>query len=76
MLEARKRKLDIPKDIKFIAYDGTFITESSFYNITAIVQPINILAQKTAEMIVSLIKNENIEKEVIVPISIRYGDTC
>ena len=74
--EARKRKLDIPKDIKFIAYDGTFITESSFYNITAIVQPINILAQKTAQMIVSLIKNENIEKEVIVPISIRYGDTC
>ena len=60
--EARKRKLDIPKDIKFIAYDGTFITESSFYNITAIVQPINILAQKTAQMIVSLIKNENIEK--------------
>lgn len=74
--EARKRKLDIPKDIKFIAYDGTFITESSFYNITAIVQPINLLAQKTAEMIVSLIKNKDIEKEVIMSVSLRQGDTC
>ena len=74
--EACKHNLKVPQDIKLIAYDGTLITNCGLLNITSIVQPIEQLAQKTAQMIVSLIKNENIEKEVIVPISIRYGDTC
>ena len=39
-------------------------------------QPIEQLAQKTAQMIVSLIKNEDIEKEVIMPVFLRQGDTC
>ena len=56
--------------------DGTLITNCGLLNITSIVQPIEQLAQKTAQMIVSLIKNEDIEKEIIMPVSLRQGDTC
>lgn len=74
--EAHKRNLNIPENIKFIAYDGTFITDCGFYSITSIVQPIELLAKEAAGMIVSLIRGEKIEKEKILPVSLRRGDTC
>lgn len=74
--EACKHNLKVPQDIKLMAYDGTLITNCGLLNITSIVQPIEQLAQKTAQMIVSLIKNEDIEKEVIMPVFLRQGDTC
>ena len=74
--EAHKRKLNIPENIKFIAYDGTFITESGFYNITSIVQQIDLLAAETAKMIVSLIKGKKVVKDKILPVVLRKGDTC
>lgn len=74
--EAHKRNLSISKDIKFIAYDGTFITESGFYNITSIVQPITLLATETANMIVALIQGKKVDTEKILPVTLRKGDTC
>lgn len=74
--EIRKRKLSIPEDIKLIAYDGTFITESGFYNITSIVQPIKLLAMETAKMIVALIQGKKVSAEKILPVTLRRGDTC
>lgn len=74
--EARKRDLKIPEDMKFIAYDGTLITDCGFFNITSIVQSTDLLAKEAARMIVSLIKGEKIEKEKILPVSLRRGDTC
>lgn len=74
--EAHKRKLNIPENIKFIAYDGTFITESGFYNITSIVQQIDLLAAETAKMIVSLVKGKKVVKDKILPVVLRKGDTC
>lgn len=74
--EARRQKRKIPEDIKLIAYDGTFITESGFYNITAVVQPINQLAKETADMIVALIQGKKVDTEKILPVILRRGDTC
>lgn len=74
--EACKHKLKVPEDVKLIAYDGTLITNCGLLNITSIVQPIEQLAKKAAQMIVALIKNEKIEKEIILPVSLRQGDTC
>ena len=74
--EAHKRKINVPEDLKIIAYDGTFITECGSYSITSIVQPIEKLAQTTAKMIVKLIKGINVDKEIILPVTLHEGETC
>lgn len=74
--EAQNHNLKIPKDLKVIAHDGTYITDCGMFDITAVVQPLEALAKMTAKMMVSLIKNEHVEKEVVLPVSLRCGQTC
>lgn len=74
--EAHRRGLKIPQDLKIIAHDGTYITDCSMYKITSIVQPIALLAQTATKMIIKLIKDENVEKEIILPVNLHEGETC
>ena len=74
--EAHRKNLDIPKDLKVIAHDGTYITDCGMFDITSIVQPIEELAKTAAKMMVNLIKNEHVDKEVVLPISLKDGETC
>lgn len=65
MNEVIRRHKKVPKDVKFVAYDGTYITEMVEPELTSIVQPIGGLAKEAARLICKLIngkiyKNKNI----------------
>lgn len=73
---AIEKGYQIPKQLKLIAYDGTFITRTGDPTITAIVQPIKELAQKSVNSIVALIENkELLEKKIMLDVTLQKGST-
>lgn len=73
---AQTHGIRVPEDVKIIAYDGTYITKFLHPEMTTICQPIQALADEAVRMITEMIKgNEVKEKKVILPISIRRGNT-
>lgn len=73
---AIKKGYQIPKQLKLISYDGTFITRAGEPTITAIVQPIQDLALEAVNAIVALIENEELpEKKIILDVTLQKGST-
>ncbi len=69
----RKR---IPEDLKLITYDGTSSIGLTYPRITAIVQPIERLANEAVHLIVDLIHGKKIKnKKVELQAVLRPGDT-
>lgn len=76
MNESIRRHLKVPRDVKFVAYDGTFITEIVEPKMTAVVQPIEGLARESVRLLSDLISGkEYINKEVVLGVKIRKGNT-
>ena len=66
----------VPEDVKIIAYDGTHITRFLNPDMTTICQPIQELADESVRLITELIKGNTIhEKEIILPVRLRRGNT-
>lgn len=76
MQVALNRGIKIPEQLKLVAYDGTHMTQTGPYRMTAIRQPIDELAELAARKIVSQIKEENDESPWILPPSFLPGETC
>ena len=76
MNEAIRRHLKVPRDIKFIAYDGTFITEIVEPMVTAVVQPIEGLAKQSVRLLRNMIKGrEYVNKQIVLGVRLRKGKT-
>ncbi len=76
MNEAIKRGKKVPEDIKFIAYDGTFITKIVEPTMTAIIQPIEELAKESVKLIKEQINGKKYkEKEVVLNVEVTKGNT-
>lgn len=76
MNETIRRHLKVPRDVKFIAYDGTFITDLVEPQMSAIVQPIEKLAKEAVGLMRDLIggmKYKN--KQVVLGVQFRKGKT-
>ena len=76
MNETIRSHRKVPGDVKFVAYDGTYITEMVEPKMTAVVQPIEGLAKESVRLIHRLVggriyKNKN----VILNVELRKGDT-
>ena len=66
----------VPQDVKIVAYDGTHITRFLNPDMTTICQPIQELADESVRLITELIKGNTIhEKEIILPVRLRRGNT-
>ncbi len=74
--EAKKCGLNVPQDIKMVAHDGTFITNCGLCDITAVVQPIEAMAEETARVMIQLLQGEEVAKETILPVQLLEGSTC
>lgn len=73
--EARKRRKEIPGNIKVMAYDGTYITRLGNQTLNAIVQPVKEMAYACAQTIDSLIKGDELpNRSQIYPLSVQIGD--
>ena len=55
MNEVIRRHKKVPKDVKCVAYDGTYITQIVEPSVTSIVQPIKELAKEAARLICELV---------------------
>lgn len=76
MQEAQKRNIEIPKDVKILAYDGTYLTRTNSPVITSIVQPIDKIGERAAEIVLDIINGKKIqEKNIVFPVTLQAGET-
>lgn len=76
MNETIRRHQKVPQDVKFVAYDGTFITEMVEPKMTAIVQPIEGLARESVQLLSDLIGGKVYKKkQVVLSVQLRKGNT-
>ena len=76
MNEVIRRHKKVPKDVKCVAYDGTYITQIVEPSVTSIVQPIKELAKEAARLICELVNGKTYKNEkVTLGVSVRKGRT-
>src|SRR5699024_3612283 len=59
--EAEKFKRKIPEAWKMIGFDGTNLMQDLFPNLVTVVQPNEKIAQKSVEVLLRLIKHEQVD---------------
>lgn len=73
---AISKNIKIPEELKLIAYDGTYITRVGSEDITAICQPIEMLAEKSVDILINLIENNFTENyNEILDVYLHQGKT-
>ena len=76
MNESIRRHHKVPRDVKFVSYDGTFITELVEPKMTSVVQPIEGLAKESVRLLCNLIGGKEYNnKEVVLGVQLRKGNT-
>ena len=76
MNETIRRHLKVPRDVKFVSYDGTFITDLVEPKMTSVVQPIEGLAKESVRLLCNLISGKNYKnKQVVLGVQLRKGNT-
>lgn len=76
MNETIRRHLKVPRDVKFVAYDGTFITEVVEPRLTAVVQPIEKLAKESVKLLKDMLDGiEYNNKQVLLGVEMKKGKT-
>lgn len=76
MNETIRRHRKVPGEVKFVSYDGTYITEMVEPRMTAVVQPIEGLARESVRLIHHLISGRVYkDKNVILEVELRKGNT-
>lgn len=74
--EARLRKREVPKELRLLAYDGTYITRLGAYQTAAVVQPVKELAYQCSDYIDSLIRQEKKKlSDKVFSVVYQEGDT-
>lgn len=74
--EALQAGKKVPEDIKIVAYDGTYITEVTSPSITAVVQPIEMLAIECVKLVLELAEGKEYRnKRVVLDVKLSEGGT-
>lgn len=76
MNEIIRKHMKVPKDVKIVAYDGTFVTDMVEPRITSIVQPVEELAKEAVRLLSEQINGTVYDKkQVVLGIQLRKGKT-
>ena len=72
LVQAKKRGISIPRDLKIVGYDGTYVSKYCNPPITTIYQDKKELAFKSSELLLNLINEETVDskKDIIIPIKL------
>lgn len=77
MKEARKYGRRTPEDVSMVAIDGTYVTRIGKETVTAVVQPLEEMAQASVELIVSMVeKGGQPEISTVFDAVVQAGETC
>lgn len=75
MKEAARRGISI-ESISIVAIDGTYITRAGEHTVTAVVQPIEKMAEKAVELILMMIESGGKPSmETVFEVTLQAGDT-
>lgn len=55
-----KRKKKVPRDVKVVAYDGTYVAKVGVMNLTVVQQPIEELAKRAVNILLNMIQGKSI----------------
>jgi LacI family sucrose operon transcriptional repressor len=76
MNEAIRRHIKVPGDLKFVSYDGSFVTEIVEPKMTTVVQPVDALAHECVSLLEELIEGKKYtQKHIMVDVYLRKGNT-
>ncbi|GAE29310.1 sucrose operon repressor ScrR [Halalkalibacter hemicellulosilyticusJCM 9152] len=77
IVEAKKREISIPDQLKVIGYDGTETSKSLLPELSTIQQPIDQIAKVAIDSLLKMIENENhdLQLETWLPIKLIEGRT-
>lgn len=74
--EALRKNIAIPEQLKIIAYDGSPWLNQTINKLTCIEQPFEQLAEKSVEVITSLIEGKDVTDQItVIPIQFIQGET-
>lgn len=76
MHAAMQRGISVPQQLKIVAYDGTVVTRTGQYIVTAVRQPIADLADLAAQKIVHQIMGKQDSLPWVLPPTLLSGETC
>ena len=73
---ARELNIQVPQQLKIIAYDGTYITDFNYRTIASIQQDVALIAKEAVQVLVKLINGQPLANDAVyVPVSYIEGDT-
>lgn len=77
MAEARRRGLKVPEQISMVAIDGTYVTRTGGMTLTAIVQPMEAMAEQAVDLVLQLVEGKA-EKPACptFPVTVQQGESC
>ena len=71
-----KRKKKIPRDVKIVAYDGTYVAKVGVMNLTVVQQPIEELANRAVHVLINMIQGKEYRnKKIFYEPTLLLGDT-
>ena len=73
---SREQGIHVPKDLKILSYDGTYVTDYNYRTLSAIVQDMDGIAKSAVEVLLKLINHQPlIKREIYVPVHFKPGET-
>lgn len=75
MTQAKKRGIQVPRDLKIVGYDGNELTRLISPQVTTIAQNTKKLAETCVEVLCRKINGLETETEYLIPVKIRRGGT-
>lgn len=71
-----KRKKKVPRDVKVIAYDGTFVAKVGVMQLSVVQQPIEDLASRAVRILLNMIQGKTYQnKKIFLEPEFLQGDT-
>lgn len=71
-----KRKKQIPRDVKIVAYDGTYVAKVGVMNLTVVQQPIEELTNRAVHVLINMIQGKEYRnKKIFYEPTLLLGDT-
>lgn len=73
---AKEAGIEVPKELKILSYDGTFVTDFNYRTLSTIVQDVEEIAKQAVDVLLKLINQQTlVKKEIYIPVHYKEGET-
>jgi LacI family sucrose operon transcriptional repressor len=74
---ARQRGVAVPKQLRIVSYDGTYIVDTAIQTLTVVVQPIQELALHSVNAVLTHIEGKPLTREeIVLDVFLKEGETA